>query len=128
MGIEKSIETAIKHFIFAKGGYLTKVQSGAVHKSYKGKEYMIRLADAGTPDMMGCLNGRFIGVEVKKDAKEVQKWLAYPNGLRGTPVKYNARIEAQKNASKQIREAGGFFAVVCSVDELEADLRALGVL
>jgi len=133
MGVEQGIENAIKQFVICKGGFITKVQSGSVMKAYTNtqgitRQCKIKLAEAGTPDMMGVLNGHFIGVEVKKNDKEVQKWLAYPNGLRGKPVKFDKRVDAQKEASKQIRSAGGFFAIVSSVDELEEDLISVGIL
>jgi len=131
--IESGIEKSIKQFIKLKGGWITRIQSGAVKKEYTtvggmNKTHFLRLAEAGTPDMIGCLNGTFLGVEVKKDKKEVLKWMAYPNGLKGKPIKFNSRNDAQKNASREIRKAGGFFAVVCSVDELEKDLKAIGIL
>jgi hypothetical protein len=128
MGRERAIETAIKNFIFLHGGYITKCQSGVIPREYKGRTHMIHMGERGTPDMIGCLNGRFLGVEVKRDEKEVQKWLAYPLGLRGKPIERNLRNEAQKETSKRIREAGGVFAVVCSVEELEQDLKIAGVL
>jgi len=126
--IETGIEKAIKNYIFIQGGWITKVQSGMLMQNYKGRTHAIHLADRGTPDMVGCLNGRFLGIEVKKDKKAIERWLAYPLGLRGKPVKEDKRIEAQQRIGKQIRESGGFFAIVCSVDELVDDLKSAGII
>lgn len=131
--IETQIEKAIKTFIFSKGGFIQKTHSGAIQKAYKARggrwrTHVVHLADAGTPDMMGVLNGYFLGIEVKKDEKEVQKWLKYPLGLRGKPVKRDPRIEAQKHFAEKIKKAGGIFAIVSSVDELEEDLKKVGVI
>lgn len=54
----------------------------------------------GTPDILGCLRGRFFAVEVK---------LPYPSKH---PVS-----KAQAYHIRKIREAGGIAGVACSVDE-----------
>lgn len=128
---ETNIEKAIKNYIFHSGGWAMKIQSGMIPMQYKGKSRMIHLADSGTPDMVGVLNGHFIGIEVKSNPEEVQKWIMYPQtatGKESNRKNPDKRIEAQKEASKRIREAGGFFCVVCSVDEFENDLKSFGII
>lgn len=54
----------------------------------------------GTPDVLCCMDGRFVGLEIK---------LPYPS-------KHDvSKIQAHR--IKQIREAGGIAGVACSVEE-----------
>ncbi|MGI9485450.1 MAG: VRR-NUC domain-containing protein [Geminicoccaceae bacterium] len=62
---------------------------------------------AGTPDFVFCINGRFVGIEVKP------------------PKKYLS--PAQKDAHTAITLSKGLVFVARSVDELEGFLRGLGV-
>lgn len=121
---EKVIETQIKSYIRMIGGYVTKVHSGALMKSYKRKNgtsqaYKIKLADEGTPDLIACIHGKFIAIEVKKDQKEVDKWERTKDVDRRSAV--------QHMQQEAIRYSGGVTLTVCSVEDLEADLRELGL-
>jgi len=126
---EKEIEKSIIEYIFALGAWATKVQSGAIIKKSKGgKPYKITLATAGTPDILACVKGKFVGIEVKKNAKEVEKWQVYPLGLSGKKIKYNARTFNQKEQAGQINKSEGAFILCSSVDEVERDLKTLDLL
>lgn len=121
---EKAVETQIKSYIRMLGGYVVKVHSGALMKSYKRKSgltqaYRIQLADEGTPDLIACIHGKFIAIEVKRDQKEIEKWERTKDVDR--------RSAAQHNQQEAIRYSGGVTLVVCSVEQLEADLRELGL-
>lgn len=59
----------------------------------------------GQPDLIICFDGEFIGIEVKK-----------PNGVQS---------EIQKRREVQIRQAGGWYKVVHSWDELKGYLHNL---
>lgn len=77
---EKSFENKIKRYIKESvNGYRVK---------YFGCSY----SEAGTPDILACVNGYFIAIEVKGDG--------------GKPS------ELQLEKIKQIRNAGGFAYVV----------------
>jgi len=52
MGAEKLFENKIKRYINAIGGYCVK---------YFGCNY----SESGTPDILACINGYFIAIEVK---------------------------------------------------------------
>lgn len=98
------------------GGYAQKVQSGAMMKSYPSKNgstkmYKVTLADAGTPDVLACFNGVFLGIEVKKDAKEVEKWYKQKD----------ERSQRQMEQALLIGKAGGYALVVSSLDEFISD-------
>lgn len=79
MGEEKIFETKIKRYIKNKGGYRVKFQGNA-------------FTEAGTPDILACVNGYFLGIEVKAQT--------------GKPS------ELQLVKINEIREAGGFAYVV----------------
>ena len=57
------------------------------------------LQRAGTPDLLLCLNGQFVGVEVKTDDGKVSR--------------------IQKHTMKQINDANGWTCVCRSVEELD---------
>lgn len=128
MGIEKERETAIKELFFALGGWVTKVQSGMIMQTYKGKKRWIHLATKGTPDLLGCLNGHFVAIEVKKNETEKKRWHAYPMGLRGSPVKHDPRVEAQKAMADKIKKSGGIFILACDLDDVERQLIEAGAM
>lgn len=73
-GIEKIYETKIKRYIESVGGYQYKAM---------GNAYTV----SGTPDILACVNGYFIAIEVKA-----------PNGKP---------TELQLNKIAKIRKAGG---------------------
>lgn len=79
MAQEKLFENKIKGYIRSVGGYCVK---------YFGCNY----STSGTPDILACVNGYFIAIEVK--------------GPDGKPS------ELQLAKIRQIREAGGFAYVV----------------
>lgn len=83
MKSEKSYENKIKHFLTENGAYFVK---------YFGCGF----TQAGVPDLLCCLNGRFIGIEVKAD-----------NG-KPSPL--------QIHNIKKIRESGGIALIAYPKD------------
>lgn len=79
MAREKIYETRIKRFIEASGGWQVKF-------------FANKYTRAGVPDILACINGYFVGIEVKADA--------------GSPTKL------QLHSVQQIRKAGGFAFVL----------------
>ncbi len=79
MTAEKAFETEIKRFLDS-------------HKIWHVKYFANRNTKAGIPDILACVNGYFVGIEVK-----AQK--GSPSALQ----MYNVR---------KIRESGGFAVVV----------------
>lgn len=79
MAREKIFETRVKKYIESNGGWQVKFFANKYTK-------------VGIPDILSCINGYFVAVEVKAD--------------RGTPS------ELQLHTIKQIREAGGFAFVL----------------
>lgn len=76
---EKLFENKIKKYIEAKGGWQVKFFANKYTKS-------------GIPDILACINGYFVGIEVKSD--------------KGSPS------ELQLHNVRAIRRAGGFAFVL----------------
>ena len=126
---EKPIETQIKTWLRRNGAWVQKVHSGAMRKVYTrrrgvnagfSREHWVKLADSGTPDLLACINGYFVAIEVKKDAKEIETWKRKAETDRRSIVQH-----AQHHA---IKAAGGRVIVVCSVEGLQKALEELEIL
>jgi Holliday junction resolvase len=101
--LEKDIQKQIVDYLTIKGWYLIRVNSGAQFVESKGKKRMIRLAPAGTPDIIACSpEGRFYGIEVKRPG--------------------NKPTQLQKETLQRITATGGVGMWVTSVDELIEDI------
>lgn len=83
---ENKVQKEIQDYLENIGAYRFKVHG----------EIFMR---AGIPDIIACLKGRFIGIEVKD----------------GT----NKPSELQKAHGRQIKKAGGIFGVAYSVDDVK---------
>lgn len=81
---EQDIQAKIQKYIKAIGGYVVNT---------------ITTNRAGVPDLLCCVKGRFIGIEVKMPGKKASP-LQLANGI-------------------MIEDAGGFFIVATSVDEVK---------
>lgn len=81
MGAEKNYENKIKDYLRSLGCYYVK---------YHGNAYSTN----GTPDILACVNGYFVGIEVK-----AQNGRYDPEGLQAVKL-------------RDIRNAGGFGYVV----------------
>lgn len=79
MAREKIFETRVKRYIESQGGWQVKFFANAYTKT-------------GVPDILSCIHGYFVGIEVKSE--------------RGTPS------ELQLHTIRQIRAAGGFAFVL----------------
>lgn len=91
MGVsEKTIENNIKKYLDSLGAY---------HITIHGSAFM----PSGTPDILACLNGRFMGIEVKREKGGVTSPL-------------------QKFKINEIRSAGGIAFVARSVNEVKEQL------
>lgn len=87
---EKQVENEIKRYLDDIGAYHIKTLGGSV--------------PAGTPDILACVNGVFVAIEVKKPKGGVVSAL-------------------QKSKLKKIRKAGGVSMVANSLDEVMDVLR-----
>lgn len=92
---EKTIENEIK-------GYLDTI--GAWHIKTHGNMF----SKAGTPDLIACINGRFVAIEVKQ-----------PGGVVSA---------LQKAHIKLIEQAGGVAFVSYSLEETKRDLKKFNLI
>jgi len=92
---EKQVENEIKRYLDNIGAYHIKTLGGSV--------------PAGTPDILACVNGVFVAIEVKKPKGGVVSAL-------------------QKSKLKKIRKAGGVSMVAKSVEEVKEVLRGEKVI
>lgn len=83
MASEKAFENKVKTFLKSMGAYFIKTHGD-------------RFSRVGTPDILACLNGRFVAVEVKAE--------------NGKPS------ELQLYHIKQIKESGGIAYILYPKD------------
>ena len=65
MGPEKTFENKVKKFLKEKGCWYVKYWGGGDYTR------------AGVPDLLCCINGRFVGLELKSDAGIVSDLQVY---------------------------------------------------
>lgn len=94
MGPEKTFETKIKNYLKSEGAWFVKF-------------FANRMTKSGIPDILACVNGYFVGIEVKADS--------------GKP----SLLQLEK--IEEIRKAGGFAFVVypSGFDKLKAFIQDL---
>lgn len=89
---EKNIENQIKRYLDRLGCWYMKVHGSAFQK-------------AGVPDLIACIGGRFVGIEVKQ-----------PGG-RVSPL--------QKLNIEEIQRSGGVAFVAYSVEDVRREIEKL---
>src|SRR5690625_994501 len=95
-GPEKKIENKIKGYLDNVGAYYIKTHGNMFSR-------------AGTPDILACIKGRFVGIEVKRsDGGEVSA--------------------LQKANIKLIQKAGGVAFVASSLEEAQRLLQKEGLI
>lgn len=95
LGPEKKVEIKIRKYIQSLGGYSLKTLGGSV--------------PIGTPDLIACINGYFIAIEVKRE-----------KGGRVTPI--------QLRKIQDIKDAGGIAFVANNVELVKENLQNEGVI
>lgn len=124
---EKEVQNLIKQWLRSNNFYCQTVQSGVIQQVYLGKPRYIHLADAGTPDILSCINGQFVAIEVKRSETEVKRWKKKVDNwlLNPTNSTLYPREVYQYQQIQEIKKAGGVGLVVGSLDELINDLKTL---
>lgn len=132
---ENDVKSSIIDYIRSIGGYCQRVNSGSVFGEYetKGGEFKrrrLKLADPGTPDIVACINGHFVGIEVKKDAKAIGKWQnQIANYYKTNKLsKYNQGAMHQLWEGEKITKAKGVCIMTNSIDRLGAVLKDLKII
>ena len=110
---EKEIQRTILDWLRVKGAFPIRINSGAMQGDHKGKRWFLRFtSEPGCADILCCLRGAFISVEVKRP------------GASTAPT----RKLAQESFAESVRRAGGIALVVTGIDDLERQLREAGVM
>ena len=92
---ESYVQYGIVNYLESKGCYVYRAMGNA-------------MAAKGTPDLLCCINGKFVAMEVKREH----------NGDYGVTKPQEIRM-------RQIRKAGGFAYAVASVDDAAIIYRSL---
>ena len=85
--LEKAVEKKIKDYLFIEGYYHVKIH---------GSSFMVK----GIPDIIACIKGLFVGIEVK------------------APGRINNQSQEQKIHQKNIELAGGIYLLVDNLKEV----------
>ena len=126
---EKDLESSIIEYLRARGFYCQKVHSGAMFVKKGPLTYKVKLADQGTPDILACIHGRFVGIEVKVSKEEQEEWeRQWDKYLATNQFKVSwERSIYQHQQHNAIRDGNAKWEViVCSsVEELHQDIEQL---
>lgn len=91
--MEQDIQSLIKKFLEQEGCYVTKI---------------VLATKNGTPDLICCVNGKYLALEIKKDNKAVKR-----------------AEELQKFNIRKIQKAGGEAFIVATLDEVKQIINRL---
>lgn len=130
---EKDIEKMCIEILRIKGAWCQKIHSGEMYVAAGPARYRVKLADQGTPDIIACVDGRMIGVEVKDSPEECDRWwrvidayLATGDSERTRTMKKSWEREVLQYLQHElIRKAGGEVSICSSPEELLADIEQL---
>lgn len=96
---ESQIQNAIRTYLEMRGVYVIRVNSGSIPIGTGKYKRWFKGADAGTPDLVACHNGKFIGIEVKRPTKKQTDRQIYQAG--------------------RIERAGGVSIVATSIEDIQ---------
>lgn len=110
--LEHQIQTACIQYLRYKGFYVQRMNSGAMRMQSKGKDYLLRMAAAGTPDLMA-----FKKISWDADFGDIEETqLLFIEVKR--PGKKPTPLQTEK--MKELEEHGASCYVIHSVEELQA--------
>lgn len=97
MRSEKTIENDVKRYIENQGGWWIKIQGGSNNPS------------VGVPDLLACINGRFVAIELKRSSGGVVS-------------------EIQKEQIRRIKNSGGVAFVASDVGTVRMELERAKII
>lgn len=107
---EKDIQTQILDWLRLHGAVAIRINSGAFSGVHNGKKRFVRMNDTpGCSDILACVGGTFVAIEVKK-----------PGGR--TDAK---RALMQQSFLEGVSRAGGVGVIVESLQQLEEALKEI---
>ena len=106
--IESDIQALILIYVTGlPNSYLWRQNSGVFHDSEGVRR--IRACPAGTPDIIGMINGRFVGIECKR--------------AKGGKV-----LKSQEDCERNIKRGNGLYIIARSVEDVQDALTSAGLL
>lgn len=125
---ESPLQSAIIKYLDLRGHYPKRLQSGALPKivrtKYGWKKYFIKLGDPGTPDILCCVGGLFVAIEVKRDEKELKHWHGQWERFQKSRilVKSAARCIAQHGDMARVLQANGIHIACADLETLQREI------
>ena len=118
---EQEVLKACLEYIRWKGYYCQRVHSGLVKVQMGKSERWMHLADKGTPDILACIAGKFVGIEVKAGKEAKRRWHASVKKAHDMKALTSPDLTcvAQHEQMQVIEKAGGCTALVSSLKEME---------
>lgn len=118
---EKTLESAIIKFLELRGYYALKIHSGAA-PTISGR--WMKLGDEGSPDIVCCIAGLFVAIEVKKDVATLRAWERQWERYQKNRVvvKSSRRSIAQHLAREKILKAGGIHMACADFETFQRDV------
>jgi len=118
---EQEVLKACINYLRWRGHYCQRVHSGLIRQVIGKEVRWIHLADRGTPDILACIDGKFVGIEVKASEAAKKEWhRKVKKSLELKPlVKNDETAVAQHEQMNLIESAGGYTALISSIAELE---------
>lgn len=109
---ESDIQRAILGWLRLNGAVAVRVNSGGFAGTHNGKKRFVRMNDtAGCADILACVGGVFVAIEVKRV------------GSRTDPL----RAAKQEAFLASVRRAQGVGVIATSVDDVATALRRHGI-
>jgi hypothetical protein len=104
---EQQIENSVCHWLDYKGikYWITKVK-GEPHFKKNGEFFMKKTPNRGFPDILCCIKGKMIGLEIK--------------------TVIGRQSEYQKEQQRKILAAGGIYWIIRNIQELEIYMQEEG--
>ena len=118
---EAGLQKSILEYLRGKGFYAQRINCGLTRlQDPRGRVRVIRGATKGTPDVLACLYGYFVGIEVKNGPEEVEKFHKKIANIKFKGILPSYKREAdQSYQHSKIRSANGIAWVVGSLKQLK---------
>lgn len=131
MGKESMIQSKIIKYLYDNGHWFERINSGSAFVGAGSFKKRITLARRGCPDIVACISGKFVGIEIKKDEKEYKRWLGIVERYKKakedkTEIKKSWEREIhQYEYALDIHRSGGNYILTYSVEHLQEQLKKL---